>query len=167
MNFPIKVHVLRGLLLTHFMHTIRHPLSLAMQNKCRYKAQQDILSNSLSESYTRPPQFIPCCIHHKDDISKLYFFFINGQTWANTIKYHFFYFRLLAETKPLVILTAHRRCGVVDIPPDVTWRSRMPIKLQRFLNLRYCSLGGETQFTVEYENHFYRIFFCVFVCGEP
>ena len=128
MNFPIKVHVLIGLLLTHFMHTVRHPLSLAMQNKCRYKAQQDILSNSLSESYTRPPQFIPCCIHYEDDIlGFIYSLLMNVQTLACTLKYHFFHFRLLAETKLLVILTAHRRCGVVDIPPDVTWRSRMPM----------------------------------------
>ena len=32
-------------------------------------------------------------------------------------------------------------------------------KLQRFLNLRYWSTGGETQYPVDYENIFYRIFF--------
>ena len=52
---------------------------------------------------------------------------MNVQTLAYTLKYHFFHFRLLAETKPLVILTAHRRCGVVDIPPVVTWRSGAPM----------------------------------------
>jgi hypothetical protein len=33
------------------------------------------------------------------------------------------------------------------------------IKLQRFLNLRYWSTGGETWYPVDYENIFFRIFF--------
>ena len=41
------------------------------------------------------------------------------------------------------------------------------IKLQRFLNLRYWSTGGETQYPLDYENIFYRIFCCVFACGKP
>jgi hypothetical protein len=52
---------------------------------------------------------------------------MNVWTLTNAIKYHLFHFRLLAETKPLVILTAHRRCEVVDIPPVVKWRTRTPM----------------------------------------
>ena len=36
---------------------------------------------------------------------------------------------------------------------------RLYIELQRFLNLRYCSTGGETYYPVDYENIFYQIFF--------
>jgi len=37
-------------------------------------------------------------------------------------------------------------------------------KLHRFSNLRNRVLSGETQFSVEYEKQFYRIFFRLFAC---
>ncbi len=39
-------------------------------------------------------------------------------------------------------------------------------KLQRFTNLKKGSMSGGMQYSVEYENHFYIIFFCVYLLAE-
>jgi hypothetical protein len=36
-------------------------------------------------------------------------------------------------------------------------------KLQQFLNLKKGSMAGGIYYSVEYENNFYRIFWCIFV----
>jgi hypothetical protein len=43
---------------------------------------------------------------------------------------------------------------------------KLPSKLQRFLNLRYWSTGGGTQYSVEHENNFFRIYIRLFACGK-
>jgi hypothetical protein len=87
---------------------------------------------------------------------------LGAKSYFSLFQYHK---NLILLPTPLSPLQARKSWTIVESFAKKT-RPVLYSKLQRFLNLRYWSIGGETSYPVDYENIFYQIFFCVFACGK-